>query len=98
MSQKKYKKRTHSPAVAAKRAAEQEQIADEMAKSKNRMDPTARALMWSDLIFLAASALLYKNGLLSETLSNLATIIGAILILLALWFQFGRKRRGGKKL
>lgn len=100
MSQKKHKKRHHSAAVTAKRQAEQEKLADEIDRSKKRMNPTARMLLWGDLVYLAVISLLDRSALLSETAGSIATIIGLILLLLALWFQFGKKgggRSGGGK-
>lgn len=91
MSKKQYKKRHHSSTVAAKRRAEQEKIADEMDRARKRMDPTARTLLFGDLIYLAIVSLLDANHLLSEVVSAVATIIGVILLLIALWFQFGKK-------
>ena len=93
MSQKKYKKRKHSPTVNAKRQAAQERIADEKERSKNRMDPTARALLLIDLVFRAAISLLDMNGILPSGLNALSTIVGLILIVAALWFQFGNKNK-----
>lgn len=96
MSQKKHKKRHHSAAVTAKRQAEQEKLADEIDRSKKRMNPTARLLLWGDLVYLAVIVLLDRNGLLSNLAGSVATIIGLILLLLALWFQFGKKDGGGR--
>lgn len=94
MAQKKNKKRQHSRTVELKRQMEQEKLADEKDRSKKRMNPAARALLYSDLIFLALSSLLYANGLLSDFVSGLCTIIGAVLLVIALWLQFGPKGKG----
>ena len=96
MSQKKHKKRHHNATVTAKRQAEQEKLADEIDRSKKRMNPTARLLLWGDLVYLAIIVLLDRNGLLSNLVGSVATIIGLILLLLALWFQFGKKNGGGR--
>jgi len=95
MSQKKHKKRTHSSTVAAKRQAEHEKLADEMDRAKNRMDPTARLLLWGDLVFLALFSLLDLNGLLSPVISGGATVIGLILLFVALYLQFVKKKDDG---
>ena len=95
MSQKKYKKRKHSVTVTAKRQAEQERIADEKDRARKRMHPVARNLLFGDLVFLAACQLLYTQGMLSELVSGLATLVGIVLLVLALYFQFGKKRDGG---
>ena len=65
MSKKKYKKRQHSPTVEAKRQAEQERIADEKSRSRNRMNPLARNILLSDLVILALATLLEQNGLIT---------------------------------
>lgn len=96
MSQKKYKKRKHSATVTAKRQAEQERIADEKDRARKRMDPTARTLLLLDLVFLAILSLLDANQMISAPLSAIGTIIGVILLLAALWFQFGKKDKFGR--
>lgn len=96
MSQKKYKKRKHSATVTAKRQAEQERIADEKDRARKRMDPTARTLLLLDLVFLAILSLLDANQMISAPVSAIGTIIGVILLLAALWFQFGRKDKFGR--
>lgn len=104
MAKKKYKKRQHSPTVAAKRQQEQEKLASEKASAGKRLDPTARALLLSDLVFLAIVSILSPNshgiglGVLSNELSMVCTLIGAVMLIAALWFQFGPKDKGfGKK-
>ena len=96
MSQKKYKKRKHSATVTAKRQAEQERIADEKDRARKRMDPTARTLLLLDLVFLAILSLLDANQMISAPVSAIGTIIGVILLLAALWFQFGKKDKFGR--
>ena len=89
---KKNKKRQHSRTVDIKRQMEQEKLAEEKDRAKKRLDPTARALLYGDLIFLALSSLLYANHRLSDFASGLCTVMGAVLLILALWIQFGRKK------
>ncbi len=96
MSQKKYKKRKHSPTVTAKRQAEQERIADEKDRARKRMDPTARSLLLIDLVFLAVISILDINQMLPPMLNAIATIVGVILLIAALWFQFGKKDKWGR--
>ena len=92
----KSKKRQHSRTVDLKRQLEQEKLADEKDRAKKRMDPTARLLLYGDLVFLAVAAILDGRELISDFVSGCLTIIGVILLLLALWLQFGnRKGRGG---
>lgn len=96
MSQKKYKKRKHSTTVTAKRQAEQERIADEMDRARKKMNPTARTLLLIDLVFLAAVSLLDMNQMVSPVVNAIATIVGIVLLLAALWFQFGKKDKWGR--
>ena len=96
MSQKKYKKRKHSVTVTAKRQAEQERIADEKDRARKRMDPTARTLLLGDLVFLAAVSLLDANGMVSGPVNAISTIIGIVLLVAALWFQFRKKDQWGR--
>ena len=92
MSKKKYKKRHSQSTINAKRQAAEARLADEKDRAKNRMDPTARTLLFGDLVFLAVCQLLDSKGMLSDTLSGGCTIIGAILLIVALWLQFGKKK------
>ena len=94
MSQKKHKKRHSQSTINAKRQANQAKLADEKDRMQKRMDPTARNLLLGDLVFLAICQLLYSNGIISETLSAISSIIGLTLLVIALWFQFGNKRGG----
>ena len=98
MAKKKYKKRTHSSTVEAKRLAEQERLAGEKSQAKKRWDPAGRALLYIDLIFLAVAAILDTNELVSDVVSGMCTIIGIILLVIALWLLFRKKNDGvGKR-
>lgn len=94
MSQKKYKKRKHSATVTAKRQAEQERIADEKDRARKRMDPTARTLLLLDLVFLAIISLLDANQMILAPVSAISSIVGLLLLIAALWFQFGKGKFG----
>ena len=87
MSKKKYKKRQHSPTVMAKRQAEQERIADEVSRNRKRMNPVARNILLADL--------LEHNGLIPPVVSGVVSIFGLVLMVIALWVQFGKKNGGG---
>lgn len=93
------KKKRHSNSNAAERTRSQAaKLADEKDRAQKRLDPTARNLLFGDLIFLAICQILYSSGMLSELLSGLATLAGVAMLMLALWFQFGKKgihRSGG---
>ena len=81
---KKNKKRQHSRTVELKRQMRQEELANEKDRAKDRMDPAARALLYGDLVFLAITSLLYLSHLISDFASGICTIIGLILLVLAL--------------
>lgn len=94
----KNKKRQHSRTVDLKRQMEQEKLADEKSRAKNRWNPAGRALLWGDLVFLAAASLLEMNGLITGQAAGACTIIGVILLLIALWLLFGNRKGKGPKL
>ena len=92
------KKRRHSRAVDLKRQMDQEKLADEKSRAKNRWNPAGRALLWGDLVFLALFSLLETNGLITDQAAGLCTIIGVALLLIALWLLFGNRKGKGPKL
>ena len=81
---RKNKKRRHSRTVDLKRQMQQEKLADEKSRAKNRWNPAGRALLWGDLIFLAAVSLLEANDLISQQVGVLCTVISVVLLLIAL--------------
>ena len=87
------KKRRHSRAVDLKRQMDQEKLADEKDRAKKRMNPAARALLYGDLVFLAAASIMDAGGVISGLVSGICTIIGLVLLILALCFQFRPKDR-----
>ncbi|MGE4277112.1 MAG: hypothetical protein AB7E30_08040 [Lawsonibacter sp.] len=94
----KKKKRRSNSSAAERTRSQGATLADEKDRARKRLNPTARNLMFGDLIFLAVCQLLYSNGLLSDFLSGIATLAGFFMLILALWFQFGKKginRSGG---
>ena len=91
---RKKKKRQHSRTVELKRQMEQEKLAEERDRAKKRMNPVARTLLLIDLLFLAVVSLLDINEMISDVISGACTLIGVAMLLIALWLQFGPKRRG----
>jgi hypothetical protein len=91
---RKKKKRQHSRTVELKRQMEQEKLAEERDRAKKRMNPVARTLLLIDLVFLAVVSLLDINEMISDVISGACTLIGVAMLLIALWLQFGPKRRG----
>ena len=98
MASKKNKKRQHSRTVELKRQQEQKKLANDKDRTKKRMDPTARMLLYGDLVFLAIISILDYNDMLSDLAGGVCTLIGVTLLLTALWFQFGRKAKRGPRL
>ena len=95
MSQKKRKKRHSQAAYDAKNWKQQEQLADERIRHGGKpLDPTARNLLLIDLVLLAVVGLLTNHNLISNLLSSILSIVGIILMFVALWCQFGKKRKG----
>jgi len=94
MAKKKYKKRQRSFTEEAKRQAQQEKLSDEKARSGKRLDPTARALLLCDLVFLSITALLENNEMISSGISAVCSLIGLVALIVALWFQFGPRDKG----
>ncbi len=97
MSQKKRKKRHSQAVMDAKRQASEAKLAEEKDRARNRLDPTARTLLFGDVVFLAVCQFLYQNKMMSEFVSGATTLIGLVILLLALWFQFGPKQ-GNRRL
>ena len=94
MSHKKYKKRHSQSTINAKRQANQAKLADEKDRARKRMDPTARTLLLLDLVFLAIISLLDANQMISAPVSAISSIVGLLLLIAALWFQFGKGKFG----
>ena len=92
MSKQKHKKRHSQDVMDAKRQANQAKLADERARMQKRMNPAARNLLLTNLVFLAIAQLLYDQGILSDLASSCCTILGIILLFVALWLQFGKKK------
>ena len=63
-------------------------------RGEKRMDPTARTLLLGDLVFLAICQLLQRRGSLPEPWDTGSSIVGTVLLIAALYFQFWRRKRG----
>ena len=86
----KSKKRHSNSNAAVKERARANALADKKDRNKNRMNPIARNLMLGDLVFLAIVSMLDMNGMITGLISNLCTMIGIVLLCIALYFQFGK--------
>lgn len=92
----KNKKRHANSSAAARARVEAARIADEKDRYRKRMNPIARTILLGDLVFLAITAMLEQYGILPTTYSNFFAVIGALLIPVALYFQFIKKDGGPK--
>ena len=55
------------------------------------MNPLARTMLLTDLVFLAIVAILDGMDRISDSVSLACSVIGFVLMLAALWVQFGPK-------
>lgn len=85
---KKKKKRHSQPAPSARTRSQGAVLADEQKQYSKRFKPAARNLLLMDLVLLACTQLLYSNQIISQTASGACTLLGLILLFLALWIQF----------
>ena len=91
MSQKKKKRQNKQGTKASQNPMELQQT-----EKYKRFDPTARNLLWGDLVLLAVCQMLLSGGVISNELANGISLAGAALLCAALYIQFGPKKRGPK--
>ena len=86
MSQKKHKKRNSN--YGGKDPMKLQQT------SKNKKaDPLTRNILISDLVMLAASVMLQEQGLIGEGMATVVTVVGIIMLIVALYLLFGPQKR-----
>ena len=90
----KKKKRRSQTAPSTRTRSQGATLADEKQQAGKRFKPAARNLLLLNLVFLAATQLLYNSQLISETISNICTLLGVIFLFVALWIQFGNGPSG----
>ena len=99
MSQKKHKKRhpQQKRNAASAPAMESEFASDGRRKRMNR---TSRNLLLLSLVLVAAVNLavnlLVNMGMMGQAMANVLSLVGIILLVLALWFQFRDPTGGGQ--
>lgn len=95
MSQKKHKKRhpQQKRNSASAPAMESEFASDGRRKRMNR---TSRNLLLLSLVLVAAANLLVNMGMMGQAMANVLSLVGIILLVLALWFQFRDPTGGGQ--
>lgn len=84
----KSKKKHKNSNLAVKRRELENTIADQKDRARKRMNPIARNILLGDLVYLSIIQLLDSNSMLTESAANITTVIGALLIPVALYFQF----------
>jgi hypothetical protein len=92
----KSKKRHSNSSAAVRNRAQAEAIADQKDRARKRMNPLARNILFGDLVFLAVIGLLEDKGLITALFTDICTIFGALLIPVALYFEFVKKDGGPK--
>ena len=96
MSKKKNNKKRHSQSsINAKKLAREEEIADFKDRDRKRLKPLARNILLGDLVMLAATQFLYTQDVLPDVLYSGLSILGLVLLFIALYVQFvdGRHNR-----
>ena len=93
MSQKKHKKRHPQAKRRVSAPVEESEFASD--GTRKRMNGTTRNILLFALILLAATEAMFRAGLLPEV-SNVVAIVGLVLLMIALWFQFGDPSGGSR--
>ena len=93
MSNKKRKHRS-KPSSSPYNRSQGSVLADEQQRNEKKFNPMARNLLLTDLVVLALAYLGEQLELLSPVIVGAITILGAVLLLVALYCQFGG---GGKQ-
>ena len=91
MSKKKNKKRKPQGSKSTQGSGQVQP-----AQNTKRFDPLARNLLWLDLVFLAAAQIMLSNGMITNAIANVATLVGVILLFAALYIQFKPKNKTPK--
>ena len=64
--------------------------------TRKRMNSTTRSILLFALVLQTATEAMFRAGLLPEAVSNVIAIVGLVLLMIALWFQFGDPSGGGR--
>ena len=88
MSQKKHKKRHPQAKRRVSAPVEESEFASDGTRKRN--------ILLFALILLAATEAMFRAGLLPEAVSNVVAIVGLVLLMIALWFQFGDPSGGSR--
>ena len=94
MSQKKHKKRHPQKKHSVSAPAMESEFASD--GRRKRMNRTSRNLLLLSLVLVAAVNLLVNMDIMGQALANILSLVGIILLVLALWFQFRDPTGGGQ--
>lgn len=94
MSKGKKRKHHSSSSRSQSYSSSEGSILSQDTSSSKRFNPMARNLLFADIVILGFAALGERYGFISPVVSSVLTVMGFLMLLAALWFQFGG---GGKK-
>ena len=84
MSKKRQKKRNHKHSYAASNPNQLQQTSQ-----TKKMNPLARNLLLLDLVIMGASLMMQENGLITESIGNVIGVLGMIMMVVAIYLEFG---------
>lgn len=84
MSKKRQKKRNRKSSYAAQNPNQLQQTSQ-----TKKMNPLARNLLLLDLVIMGASLMMQENGLITETVGNAIGIMGMVMMVVAIYLEFG---------
>lgn len=67
-------------------------LGSEQQGETKRFNPTARNILFGDLVMLCLVQFLSTKGWMSELYAGILTLIGTGLMFLAVWYQFGNPK------
>ena len=97
MSKQNFDRKQTEEILTAKKQAAEEKLAGRRTGERKRMKPAARNLLLTDLVFLALVQILVSTETISSGLADTLTLIGAVLVLVAVGIQMvggGSRRKG----
>ena len=92
MKGKKRKKSSNSNyknTISSKAKAAETVRIDEEVRDRKRLKTIARNILLADVALLGLCQLLLANGLISDFTSGIISMVGIVLMVVALWIQFG---------
>ena len=93
MSKKRQKKRNRKSSYTAQNPHELQQTSQ-----TKKMNPLARNLLLLDLVIMGASLMMQENGLITETVGNAIGVMGMVMMVVAIYLEFGPNSNRRNKL